>query len=279
MSDREITFGYSPCPNDTFAFHALTNGLVEIPGIKIEAHLADVERLNNMAMHGELPLTKLSFHALGHVLDDYALLRSGAALGRGCGPLIVARPGFDPARLGQTKVAVPGHLTTAHLLLSLYLGKKPDVEPMEFSTVMPAVAQGRFDAGLIIHEGRFTYGLHNLEKVADLGQWWEQTTGRPIPLGCIAARRDLGAELIARIEDALAASVRKAWADPEASREYVLANAQEMDQEVVDQHIALYVNDFTEDLGAEGLEAVEEVLARGRESGLLPPSDQPLLMT
>lgn len=278
MAEREIIFGYSPCPNDTFAFHALTCGLVNIPGVKIKAHLADVERLNNMALRGELPLTKLSFHALGHVLDDYVLLRTGAALGRGCGPLIVARPGFNPAKLGEAKVAVPGPLTTAHLLLSLYLGKNPDVEPMEFSTVMPAVAEGRFDAGLIIHEGRFTYGMHDLEMVADLGQWWERTTGRPIPLGCIAARRDLGAEVIAKIEAALADSVQYAWADPEASRDYVLSHAQEMDSQVVDQHIALYVNDFTANLGRDGLDAVEEVLRRGRKSGLLPHSDQPLLM-
>lgn len=278
MPECELTFGYSPCPNDTFAFHALTFGLVNVPGVKITAHLADVERLNNMALRAELPLTKLSFHALGHVLDDYALLRSGAALGRGCGPLIVARPGFDPAKLGQAKVAVPGHLTTAHLLLSLYLGQNPKVEPMEFSTVMPAVAEGRFDAGLIIHEGRFTYGLHGLEMVADLGQWWEAETGRPIPLGCIVARRDLGPELISRIETALAASVRRAWADPDASLEYVLAHAQEMERTVVDQHIGLYVNEFTADLGEEGLAAVEEVLNRGRESGLLPQSTKPLLI-
>lgn len=272
-----LSFGFSPCPNDTFAFHALVHGLV--PGAPaVTPRLADVEELNRLAQAGRLPLTKLSFHALGHVLDKYALLIAGSALGRGCGPLVVARPGFDPARLGQVEVAVPGLMTTAHLLLSLHLGHAPLVRPMVFSDVMAEVAAGRAEAGLIIHEGRFTYPAHGLEMVVDLGQWWEADTGLPIPLGCIAARRDLGPELIGRLERALAASVRAAQADPAASQAYVRAHAQEMDPAVTASHIALYVNDFSVDLGQEGLRAVQEVLRRGRASGLLPEPGGPLLL-
>lgn len=271
---QKLRFGFSPCPNDTFAFHALVHGQVPLPGFSLEPFLADVEELNRRALKAELELSKLSFHALAHVLDDYVLLRSGAALGRGCGPLLVARPGFEPGNLLKIKVAVPGRYTTAHLLLTLHLGTTPQVEPMLFSEVMPAVARGGYDAGLIIHEGRFTYERLGLNRLVDLGQWWEAETGLPIPLGCIAARRDLGRDTALALEKALAGSVAQAWAHPEASRDYVLAHAQEMEAEVVDQHIGLYVNSFTQDLGAEGLRAVEYILEKGRAAGLLPVSDQ-----
>jgi 5,8-dihydroxy-2-naphthoate synthase len=271
-----IDFGFSPCPNDTFAFHALVHGLVDSGGYVLRPVLADVEELNRRALRAELPLSKLSFHALGQVLDRYVLLRSGAALGRGCGPLLVARPGFDLATLGDVQVAVPGKLTTAHLLLSLYLGRPPQVEPLEFSRIMPAVAGGEFEAGLVIHEGRFTYRAQGLVALLDLGEWWEGETGLPIPLGCIAARRDLGGEAIAALEKALAASVAHAQANPLLSRNYVLKHSQELEPEVVAQHIGLYVNQFSRDLGPEGLGAVAELLSRGRACGLLPPSQAPL---
>jgi len=274
--ERVLRFGYSPCPNDTFAFHALAHGLAATPGFRLRPVLADVEELNQKALRAELEVSKLSFHALAHVMDDYALLRSGAALGRGCGPLLVARPGAEPRDLAAVKVAVPGHYTTAHLLLALFLGQPPQVEPMLFSEVMPAVAQGRRAAGLIIHEGRFTYERLGLVKLLDLGQWWESRTGLPLPLGCIAARRDLGRELGLGLESALAQSVELAWQDPAASRGYVLEHAQEMEDQVVAQHIELYVNEYTRDLGKEGLKAVERMLALGREAGLLPESAKPL---
>ena len=275
---RELVFGYSPCPNDTFAFRALSHGLVSLPGLTIKPFLADVEDLNRRALTGELPLTKLSFHALAHVLDRYALLRSGAALGRGCGPLLVVCPGDENLDLSRVTVAVPGRLTTAQLLLSLHLGRAPQVQPLLFSEIMPAVAAGRFRAGLIIHEGRFTFAQHGLVQVLDLGQWWEETTGLPIPLGCIAIRRDLGPDLAAQLEAALAASIRAAWADPAASADHVLRHAQEMAPEVVRQHIDLYVNPFSLDLGPDGLAAVAETLARGRAAGLLPEGEWELGM-
>lgn len=276
MSNQRINFGFSPCPNDTFAFHALVHGQVPLPGMEVRPFLADVEELNRRALDGELELSKLSFHALGRVLDRYALLRAGSALGRGCGPLLVARAGAEEMDLSQVTVAVPGHLTTAHLLLALHLGRPPKVQPMVFHEVMPAVAAGRYDVGLVIHEGRFTYERLGLVKLLDLGQWWEEQTGLPIPLGCIAVRRDLGRETGLALERALRQSVEQAFAHPQASREYVLSHAQEMEDAVVSQHIGLYVNDFSLDLGPQGLAAVEEMLVRGRAAGLLPPASAPL---
>ncbi|MBU1275175.1 MAG: 1,4-dihydroxy-6-naphthoate synthase [Proteobacteria bacterium] len=277
MSVREIGFGFSPCPNDTFAFYAATHGLVDTGGWRLRPEMADVEELNRRALAGELELTKLSFPALGRCLDRYGLLRAGAALGRGCGPLVVCRPGFDLERLDSVTVAVPGFNTTAFLLLSLYLGQAPQARAMVFDQIMPAVARGEFEAGLIIHEGRFTYGGHGLAAPVDLGAWWEQTSGLPIPLGCIAARRDLGPEAAHRLEEILAASVAHAQAHTLASQEFVLAHAQELEPQVVASHIGLYVNDFSRDLGSQGLAAVEELLARGRGVGLLPSAPNALL--
>ncbi|MCF8042451.1 MAG: 1,4-dihydroxy-6-naphthoate synthase [Desulfarculaceae bacterium] len=277
MSPREISFGLSPCPNDTFAFYAALHGLVDTHGWNLRPHMADVEELNRLALAGELEMTKLSFTALGRCLDRYGLLSAGAALGRGCGPLVVCRPGFDLERLGSVTVAVPGFNTTAFMLLSLYLGHEPQAQALVFDQIMPAVAAGEFEAGLIIHEGRFTFAGHGLEAPVDLGAWWEQDSGLPIPLGCIAVRRDLGAPAARELQDILAASVAHAQAEPRASQEFVLAHAQEMKQAVVSRHIGLYVNAFSRDLGDEGLAAVEELLARGREIGLLPEAAHGLL--
>lgn len=272
-----LRFGFSPCPNDTFAFHALVHGLVPAPA-RVQPVIADVEELNRRALAGELELTKLSFHALGHVRQRYALLTAGAALGRGCGPLVVVRPGDEGVDLSAVEVAVPGRYTTAHLLLALYLGRPPRVRPMLFSRIMPAVAAGRVAAGLIIHEGRFTYQAHGLKAVLDLGAWWEETTGLPLPLGCIAVRRDLGWQQALAWQEALRASVRHALDHPQDSRAYVRAHAQEMAPAVIEQHISLYVNPFSLELGEVGLAAVEEVLRRGEEAGLLPPGGGPLLV-
>jgi 1,4-dihydroxy-6-naphthoate synthase len=258
--NRALTLAYSPCPNDTFLFHALAHGLVEVPGVEFRIELHDVEVLNQAALAAQYDVTKLSFAALDRVLDNYALLRSGAALGRGCGPLVVARPGFDPSRLANVKVAVPGLLTTARRLLELYLNKKIDTAPLVFDQIMPAVAAGRFEFGVIIHEGRFTYQDHGLVQVVDLGQWWETERGLPIPLGGIVVRRDLGPDRGRQIERAIRDSVLHARRSPEASAEYVAAHAQEMDPQVTCQHIELYVNDFTVALGEAGERAVRAFL-------------------
>jgi 1,4-dihydroxy-6-naphthoate synthase len=272
--DRTLTLGYSPCPNDTFIFHALVHGIVPADGLRFAERLEDVETLNRLAAGAELDVTKISYGAAPALLRDYVLLRSGGALGRGCGPLIVARRELSRDDLRTARIAIPGRNTTANLLLRLFA---PDARPgteLVYSDIMPAVARGDVDAGLIIHESRFTYPQHGLVKVVDLGEWWEQTTGHPIPLGGIMARRALGDETIRRVDDAIRRSVEHAFAQPDASRGYVRQHAQEMDDAVAKQHIDLYVNRFSVDLGDEGEGAVRELFARAAQAGILP-SDVP----
>jgi 5,8-dihydroxy-2-naphthoate synthase len=254
---RSLTFGFSPCPNDTFAFHAIVRGLVEAP-FRVEPVLLDIEELNRRARTGELELTKLSVGAFGAVGTRYRLLRSGAALGHGVGPLVVAR---EPRALAGARIAIPGRDTTAFLLLRLAEPELGDVVELRYDRILGAVAAGEVDAGLIIHESRFTYAEHGLVAVADLGGWWEQETGLPVPLAGICARDDLGDERVAAAEEAIRASVEHAFAHPEASRGYVRAHSQELSDEVCDAHIALYVNEFSVDLGDEGLAAIERLVA------------------
>jgi 1,4-dihydroxy-6-naphthoate synthase len=228
-----------------------------------------VETLNAWALAGRLDVTKLSFHALGHVLDRYVLLRTGAALGRGCGPLLVTRKD-QGGRMEDWRIAIPGELTTAALLLRIY---RPDCRHfvvLRFDRIMAAIGSGEVDAGVIIHESRFTYGDFGLCCVQDLGEWWETATGLPIPLGCIAARRTLAPALHNEIETAIATSLR--WADehPDAGWEYIRSHAQEMEPAVMRSHIGLYVNEFSRDLGEDGLHAVRELLRRGADAGLFP---------
>lgn len=270
-----MTLGYSPCPNDTFVFWALVHGL--LPGAPAVAEvLEDIETLNGMAARGELDVVKVSFHAYAHLQREYCLLRSGGALGRGCGPLVVANRQLTPAELGACRVAIPGLRTTAALLLRLYCPTLSDAVVMPFHQIMPAVAAGEADAGVIIHEGRFTFGRHGLRQVADLGVWWEETTGHPIPLGGIAARRDLGDEAVRQVEEGLRRSVEHARNHPGQAFAYVARHAQEMDEEVMRAHIDLYVNEYTIDYGTEGERAIADLLARARQQGLAPTSDAPL---
>ncbi|MFL5540500.1 MAG: 1,4-dihydroxy-6-naphthoate synthase [Longimicrobiaceae bacterium] len=269
VETRTLTLGYSPCPNDTFIFHALVSGLVTADGLAFAERLEDVETLNRLAEDAALDVTKVSYGAIPHLVRDYVLLRSGGALGRGCGPLVVAREGFDADRLGESRIAIPGRHTTANLLLRLFApGAPPGVE-MVYSEIMPAVARGEVDAGLIIHESRFTYPQHGLVKVVDLGEWWEGATGLPIPLGGILARRDLGEETIRAVDGAIRRSVEHAFAHPADWRDYVRIHAQEMDEEVQRQHIDLYVNRFTADIGDEGERAIHELFERARAAGII----------
>jgi 1,4-dihydroxy-6-naphthoate synthase len=254
----ELTFGFSPCPNDTFAFHALVHGLVDVP-FPVRPVLLDIEELNRRSHDGELDLTKLSFGALPAVSDRYAMLRSGAALGRGVGPLVVAREQLDLAQAVSGRIAIPGQETTAFLLLRLLAPPDGELVELRYDRILGAVEHGEVDAGLIIHESRFTYAEHGLVKVADLGELWEARSGLPTPLAAICARRGLDEETRAAAESAIRASVEYAFAHPEASREYVRAHSQEMSDEVCDRHIALYVNEFSVDLGDEGLAAIERL--------------------
>lgn len=274
---KHLSIGFSPCPNDTFMFCGLVHGEVDIKGVAFENPvLEDVETLNAWAFEGRLDVTKLSFHALGHVLDDYILLNAGSALGRGCGPLLVARQPFLFENLAEKKIAIPGRYTTAALLLEMFNPACKRTVAMRFDEIMPAVADGKVDAGVIIHESRFTYDQYGLGLLQDLGKWWEDTTGCPIPLGGIAAKRTLPNELLHKIDRSIAESVRWAFHHQVQCMPYIKQHAQELDDTVIREHIALYVNSFSQDLGEEGLAAVKEFFRRGREGGRLPANDQPL---
>jgi 1,4-dihydroxy-6-naphthoate synthase len=231
---------------------------------------------NGMAARGELDVLKVSYAVLPWVLEEYALLPCGGALGRGCGPLVLTRDGGSAKDLAGATVAVPSERSTAYLLFRLWAatevpGGVGAVEVLPFHEIMPAVRDGRVDAGLVIHEARFTYRDYGLNCLADMGEHWERTTGLPIPLGAIIAKRSLGAARLRELAEAARASVRTAWKDPAASREYVLAHSQEMDESVADQHIGLYVNEFTADLGEDGYAAIRGLLTRAAAEGLVPP--------
>ncbi|MBM7566680.1 1,4-dihydroxy-6-naphthoate synthase [Paenibacillus sacheonensis] len=271
-----MKIAFSPCPNDTFVFHALVHGLV--PGApEFEVTYADIDITNNWASAGEGPeVLKISYAALPWVLDDYALLPCGGALGRGCGPLVLTKDKLgNPAELAGKRVAVPSERSTAYLLFRLWAaqnipGGNLDIVVMPFHEIMPAVRDGAIDAGLVIHEARFTYQNYGLSLVADMGSWWESDTGLPIPLGAIIVRRSLDT---ASLTNWIHASVEYAWRHPEASQDYVMAHAQEMSPDVAKQHISLYVNEFTANLGASGYAAIESLLGRAMREGLVPEFD------
>ena len=265
-----LSIGYSPCPNDTRIFHALASGLVGGPETGFRVRLEDVETLNSLALKGALDVTKISYGAVPAVLGRYCVLRAGGALGRGCGPLIVAREPLSVEALKGRTIAIPGEQTTAYLLMRL---REPGLggraKAMPFDRIMHAVSSGEADAGLIIHESRFTYREHGLVEVEDLGRWWEGETGLPIPLGCIVARRSLGPETIHRVDALVRASLEYAISHPEAASAYIREHATEMDEGVMQAHIALYVNEYSLDLGDEGVRAVEALFAMARARGLV----------
>ena len=268
-SSEALSLAFSPCPNDTFVFSAWVHGLVEgAPPVAIT--FADVDVTNGAAERGEFDVVKVSYAALPWLLDKYALLPSGGALGRGCGPLVLTAGRDD--LVGAT-VAVPGERTTAYLLFRLWAENAgvSHIEVMPFPEIMPAVRDGKVDAGLVIHEARFTYQSYGLRCLADMGEAWEAEGGLPIPLGAIIARRSLGTDRLRALADTARASVRYAWDHPEASRGYVLHHAQELDPAVAAKHIGLYVNGFTADLGDEGYAAVRSLLDRAAATGLVPP--------
>ena len=257
----KLAFGFTPCPNDAFAFHALVHRLVPAP-FEVEAVLLDIEELNRRAAKAELELTKLSFGAAAAAGDGYRLLRSGAALGRGVGPLVVAREAGSLEEAVGGRVAVPGRETTAFLLLRLAVPTLGEVVELRYDRILDSVVAGEVDAGLIIHESRFTYRDQGLVAVADLGEWWEGETALPVPLAGIFSRADLEAGLADEAEAAIRASVEYAFAHPEASRDYIRSLSHEMSDEVCAAHIALYVNAHSVDIGDDGLAAVDRLLGR-----------------
>jgi 1,4-dihydroxy-6-naphthoate synthase len=274
------SLAYSPCPNDTYIFAALTNGLLaDAPQVGVV--LDDVEALNIAAKARRFELTKVSYGAIPSLIDGYRILRAGGALGRGCGPLLIARPdahGRAPAltSYGPDAVfAIPGRMTTAFALLRLALGREPRTVELRFDTIVDAVARGEVDAGLIIHESRFTYQNAGLHHVIDLGEWWEAQTGHPIPLGAILVRRDIDDAHAHAINDAIRRSLERARTREQDVIGYVREHAFEMDDAVMRAHIGLYVNEFSDDVGAEGIAAVDDFFARGAAAGLMPAGVRP----
>jgi 1,4-dihydroxy-6-naphthoate synthase len=265
-----FTLGFSPCPNDTFIFYALLNGRIDTKGLTFEHRIEDVETLNSLALRHTLDITKVSCHVYHYVSDHYSFLNSGGAFGRGCGPLIISRNQYSKKELRGKKIAIPGEMTTAYLLLKLFFHSEFgstlfDPVTMLFSEIPTAVRDGRVDAGLIIHESRFTYQELGLLKILDLGEWWEAATGLPIPLGGIIARKSLGAA-IQTMQDLIRDSIIYSMAARREAMPYIKQYSQELSETVINNHIALYVNAFSLDMGEEGRAALKELLMRAKSA-------------
>jgi len=274
---NSLTLGISPCPNDTFIFDAIVNQRLNSSFV-VDYKLLDVETLNRNAKSATFDITKLSFAAYAHVSNLYQILDAGSALGKSCGPLIISKKHLTLSELAKCTVAIPGKFTTANLLMGIFFPDCQNKLEMDFSEIEDAVLNEKFEAGLIIHENRFTYEQRGLVKVADLGELWETKTGHPIPLGCIAIRRSLDEKLKALINKSVRDSVEYAFANPSDSKPFIMENAQEMDSKVQQQHINLYVNDYSIDLGKKGKAAISELLAKGIELGLLPKLVEPIFI-
>ena len=268
----KLSLGFSPCPNDCFIFDAIVNRRIDTEGLEFAVHLADVEHLNDAALAGQAQITKLSYHAYAHCTRNYVLLDAGSALGRNCGPLLISKRPIDREEVerGQLSIAIPGKYTTANFLCGLAFPAARNKTEVLFSDIAPALLDGRFDAGVIIHENRFTYAAKGLRKIIDLGEFWESETGAPIPLGGIVVKRSLPDEVKRAVNRVMRRSVEYAFAHRDASLPYVRAHAQEMSEQVMYQHIDLYVNEHSVDLGAEGRRAVQVLFDRGRRAGIVP---------
>ncbi|MFH1740287.1 MAG: MqnA/MqnD/SBP family protein [bacterium] len=274
MPEREITLGHSPDPDDAFMFYALATGQINTGDLRFVHILQDIETLNRRAMHKELDITAVSIHAYAYIHEQYGLLPCGASIGDGYGPMVVARSRIPVPGLHRKKIAVPGELTTAFLALRLCLDSF-DYEVLPFDEILDAVANERCDAGLIIHEGQLTYGQKGLVNVLDLGAWWKEETGLPLPLGANVIRRSLGAELIARINRFLKASILYALEHRKDAVQHSLPYARDMNEALADKFVGMYVNDYTLDYGEEGRRAVVELLERGHQAGVIPHRVQP----
>jgi 1,4-dihydroxy-6-naphthoate synthase len=270
-----LSLAFSPCPNDCFMFDAIVNKRIDLEGLDFDVTLADVEALNTAAFAGKVDITKLSYHAFAYCAGAYVLLDAGSALGRSCGPLLISKRLISPQEVtgGALSIAIPGRYTTANFLLGLAFPSATRKTELLFSEIEGALLDGRFDAGLIIHENRFTYEARGLKKIIDLGEYWEREAGAPIPLGGIVAKRALPLDVIEAVNRVLRRSVEFAFANRQASLPYVKAHAQEMSEEVMYRHIDLYVNGYSIDLGAEGRRAVELLFSRARAAGIIPAAD------
>lgn len=268
--NQVLTLGFSPCPNDTFIFNGLVNGLVPLPGYQIQEVLHDVETLNQMAFNGVLDVTKLSFFAWLMVKDQYRLLNSGGALGFGCGPVVVAGKALTRQDMPACRIVLPGEWTTAHLLFRMWAPQANERFFVSYDQIFEILESGQADCGVIIHESRFTYEQMGFHQVADLGAWWEDQTGHPIPLGCIAAHKRLHGDLAGQVDKSIKESIRMAHDNPEAALPYIRAYAQEMTAEVLEAHIHTFVNEFSLDLGENGHAAVDALEEKARRTGIIP---------
>jgi 1,4-dihydroxy-6-naphthoate synthase len=271
----KLTLGFSPCPNDTFIFDAMVNGKIDTKGLEFDYVMEDVETLNRWAEEGKLDITKLSYNAFLKTVDRYALLHSGSALGKGVGPLLIANKPLNLNNIEQFKIAIPGLNTTANLLLSLAFPQAKNKTEVIFSEIEDAVIKGDYDAGLIIHESRFTYAAKGLTKLIDLGDWWEQEVSAAIPLGGIVARRSFDKELCATIDSVIKESVLYSWKHYPELSSFITKNAQEMEEAVMRQHINLYVNEYTTDLGETGRTAIQTLFDKAKKGGLLNANHLP----
>jgi 1,4-dihydroxy-6-naphthoate synthase len=274
----KLTLGFSTCPNDTFIFDAMVHGRVDTEELQFELIMSDVEELNKLAFAGEIDVTKLSYHAFAYITDKYQLLTSGSALGYKNGPLLISKHKIYPDEINDLRIAVPGKYTTANLLLSIAYPNVKEKKEYLFSDIEEAVLSGEMDAGLIIHENRFTYQAKGLKKIIDLGEYWETLTGKPIPLGGIVVNRKLSGNIRKKINRVMKRSVEFAFANPNASYPFVKQYAQEMDDEVMRSHIELYVNDFTRDLGTEGRTSIETLYSEAIKHGVIQKIGQDLFV-
>lgn len=276
--NKKLTIGFSPCPNDTFIFDALVHHKIDTEGLDFLVYLGDVEGLNNKAFKGELDITKISYHAYGYLTDKYVLLNAGGALGKGCGPILIRHQDFKTSDFKTLRIAIPGKYTTANFLLSIAHPEADNKVEMLFSDIESAVLSGEVDAGLIIHENRFTYQEKGLEKIIDLGEYWEDTTGHLIPLGGIIIKRSLPSETIEKVNRVLRKSIEYAFANPGSPLSYMKENSQEMDENVMMQHVELYVNKYSLDLGAEGRDAITQMFNLAQEKGIIPKINKSLFI-
>ena len=276
-----LSLAFSPCPNDCFMFDAMVHRRIDLEGLDFDVRMADIEALNSSAFAGDVDITKLSFHAYAYCADDYVLLDAGSALGRNCGPLLISQRPIAPEEVaaGDVRIAIPGKYTTANFLLSLAFPRATDKSECLFSDIECGVLDGRYDAGLIIHENRFTYADRGLKKIIDLGEFWESETGAAIPLGGIVISRRLPADVRQRVNRVMRRSVEYAFANRDASLPFVRANAQAMSDEVMYKHIDLYVNEYSVDLGVDGRRAVGVLFERARNSGVIPKLKEDLFLS
>ena len=274
----KITLGFSPCPNDTFIFDALVHHKIDTEGLDFEVVLGDVEELNLKAFNKELDVTKLSYHAYGYLTDNYVLLDSGSALGKGCGPLLVQNSDVQSLKLADAKIAIPGKYTTANFLLSIAHPEATNKTEMLFSDIENAVLTGQVDAGLLIHENRFTYEQKGLKKIIDLGEYWEKTIGALIPLGGIVIKRSFDETTIKKVNRLIRKSIEYAYENEGTALAYMQQHAQEMDEKIMMQHVALYVNKYSIDLGEEGRAAVTKMFNLAQQKGIIPEIVNPLFV-